>query len=143
MSSELELCVASELRNLAAIADFVSEAAARAGLDDTQVFEVQMAADEACTNSMEHAYEGREDGRVQVCCFVEDNVFVVRVTDFGKPFEPETVPVPDITLPLEDRSVGGLGLFLMRRLVDEVQFSRDSTGGNQVTLRKRRRMGHT
>ena len=139
MSSEYELCVASQLSNLANIAEFVSEAAARAGLDDNQVFEVQMATDEACTNSMEHAYDGREDGEVHVCCYVEDNAFVVRITDFGRPFAPQDVPVPDVTLPLEERSVGGLGLYLMRKLVDDVEFSSDKTAGNQVTLRKLRK----
>jgi serine/threonine-protein kinase RsbW len=139
MGSEFELCVASELSKLAEIADFVTEAAARAGLDENQVFEVQMATDEACTNSMEHAYEGREDGEVHVCCSIEDNAFVVRVTDFGRPFTPEKVPVPDVTLPMEERAVGGLGLFLMRRLVDDVQFAHDPVAGNQVTLRKRRK----
>lgn len=135
---EYDLCVASELTRLAEISDFVGEAATRAGLDEGQVFQVQMATDEACTNSMEHAYEGREDGQVHVCCYIEDDAFVVRVTDYGKPFEPERVPQPDITLPLEERSIGGLGLYLMYRLVDTVEFGRDTDGGNRVTLRKRR-----
>ncbi len=137
-TAEYELCVASQLGKLAEISDFVGEAATRAGLDEGQVFEVQMATDEACTNSMEHAYEGREDGEVHVCCFIENNSFVVRITDFGKPFEPAEVPQPDITLPLEERSIGGLGLFLIYRLVDDVEFARDVGGGNQVTLRKHR-----
>lgn len=139
MSAQYELCVSSHLTNLAEISDFVGEAASRAGLDESEVFEVQMATDEACTNSMEHAYEGRQDGEVHVCCYVESNAFVVRVTDFGKPFEPDRVPMPDITLPLEERAVGGLGLFLMHRLVDKVEFGRDSDGANRVTLRKQRK----
>ena len=140
MSTEYELCVASQLDKLAQIADFVGEAATQAGLDEDQVFEVRMATDEACTNSMEHAYEGREDGQVRVCCTTEDDSFVVRITDFGRPFEPTSVPQPDINLPLEERSIGGLGLFLMYRLVDDVEFGQDGNGANIVTLRKRRKV---
>jgi len=139
MEEERELCVASQLSNLAAIADFVGAAAARAGLDEQQVFEVQMATDEACTNSMEHAYGGREDGQVHVCCSSENDAFVVRVVDYGKPFAPESVPEPDLSVRIEERSVGGLGLYLMRRLVDEIEFARDADGGNRVTMRKRRK----
>ena len=138
MSDPFEICVCSKLTNLPEIAEFVGERAKAAGLDENQVFEVQMAIDEAATNSMQHAYEGRGNGELRVCCFIEGNAFVVRITDFGAPFDPGQVPEPDLSVPLEDRPIGGLGLYLMRRLMDDVEFQSDPTEGNQVTLRKRR-----
>ncbi len=139
MRDEFEICVSSQLENLARIAEYISERAALAGLNEHQVFEVQMAIDEACTNSMKHAYEGREDGEVSVCCYVEDDDFVVRVTDSGKPFDPTAIPPPDLSSPLEDRQEGGLGLFLMRELMDSVEFHAGPGVGNQVIMRKRRK----
>lgn len=132
-----ELCVDSDLSQLAAIAEFVAEGARQAGLSEDDVFAVQMATDEACTNSIEHAYGGRT-GQVRVCCWTEGDQYVVRITDFGEPFDPESVPLPDTTAPLLERHVGGLGLFLMRELVDEIDFASDAVQGNQVILRKRK-----
>lgn len=130
-----ELCVSSATANLAEIAEFVAERAALAGLDEDKVFAVQMAVDEACTNSMQHAYEGRPDGELRVCCYIEEDDFVVKISDHGKRFDPEAVPEPDLASPLEERAIGGLGLFFMRRLMDRVEFAADESG-NLVTLRK-------
>ncbi len=132
-----ELCVDSDLSHLAAIAEFVGEGARQAGLSEDEVFAVQMAADEACTNSIEHAYGGR-NGEVRVCCWTEGDQYVVRITDFGDPFDPESVPVPDTSAPLLERGIGGLGLFFMRELVDQIDFASDDVQGNQVILRKRK-----
>ena len=133
-----EVCFTSDRANLSQIAEFVAEQARLAGLDEQRVFEIQMATDEACTNSIEHAYDGEPAGEIRVCCYIEDTDFVVRVTDFGREFNPDLVPQPDVTAPLEERSIGGLGLFFMRKLVDDIQFSFDPIQGNQVILRKRR-----
>ncbi len=138
MDTQQEICVASHLSALSQISAFVSERAALAGMDEERVFAVQMAVDEACTNCMEHAYEGREDGEVHICCWTEGGDFVIRITDHGRPFDPASVPVPDVTAPLEERQIGGLGLFLMYKLMDGVEFQFDPAEGNQVTLRKRR-----
>jgi anti-sigma regulatory factor (Ser/Thr protein kinase) len=139
MAEQFALCVKSELANLAQIAEFVTEQAQSVGMDDDQVFAIQMAVDEACTNSMEHAYNGHDDGEVTVCCYGENDDFVVKITDLGDQFDPSAVPEPDISQPLEERSVGGLGIFLMRRLMDSVEFHTDPDNGNEVIMRKHRK----
>ncbi|MBC7235267.1 MAG: ATP-binding protein [Chloroflexi bacterium] len=131
--------MSSKLANLARISAFVSEQARLVGMTEDQIFEVQMAVDEACTNAMEHAYGGREDGEVRVCCYTEGDDFVVRVTDFGEPFDPDAVPQPRLDVPLEQREVGGLGLFFMRKLMDRVDIATTKGQGNQVVMYKRHR----
>ncbi len=133
-----EVCYASDRASLEPISEFVAERARLAGLDEDRVYEIQMATDEACTNSIEHAYDGRSAGEIIVCCFVDGQDFVVRVTDFGHKFDPDLVPMPDISAPLEERDIGGLGLFFMRRLVDRIEFTFDPVSGNHVEMRKRR-----
>jgi serine/threonine-protein kinase RsbW len=140
MSDESEICVTSQLTKLEQISQFVADRAVLAGMDEDQAFAVGMAVDEACTNAIEHAYEGREEGEVHVCCSIEGDDFVVRVIDHGKPFDPSSVPVPDITAPLEERQIGGLGIYLMKKLMDSVEFRFDEALGNQVTMRKRRKV---
>ena len=137
-SREYEICVASQLSNLADIGAFITERARLAGMEEQAVFDVQMAVDEACTNTMQHGYEGREDGELRICCFVEGRDFVVRITDQGKPFAPDDVVAPDLSKPLEMREAGGLGLFFMRQLMDTVEFRPVPEGGNELIMRKRR-----
>jgi serine/threonine-protein kinase RsbW len=136
---ELELCLRSDLANLALIFDFVGERARSAGLNEDAVYDVQMAVDEACTNSINHAYKGQTDGSVYVCCTEEPQAFVIRITDYGQPFDPSSVPPPNTSAPLEEREIGGLGLYLMRKLMDEVVFSFDTKLGNRVVMRKYRK----
>jgi len=136
-STQHEICVTSELANLANIGVFVSERARLSGMSEKQVFQVQMAVDEACTNAMVHAYQGDPEGEVRVCCYLEGNEFVVEVVDQGQVFDATAVPEPDLGKPIEDRDIGGLGLFFMRKLMDSVVFATPSEGGNQVIMRKR------
>jgi serine/threonine-protein kinase RsbW len=133
---EAALCVASQLKYLAEISAFVAARAEVAGLTEEQAFAVQMAVDEACTNAMEHGYGGHEDGEVRLCCYLEGADFVVEVADRGKRFDPAEVPMPNLDAPLEEREVGGLGLYLMRRLMDSVEFHFDEQSGNQLVMRK-------
>jgi len=134
---QYEICVSSELANLTEVGAFVCERARHAGMSEDQIFQVQLAVDEACTNSMVHAYQGDVTGQVRVCCYREGADFVVEVIDQGQGFEPSEIPEPDLSSPLEDRDAGGLGLYFMRTLMDSVTFAVPRDGGNQVVMRKR------
>lgn len=138
MGEHLELTVASDLQNLARIAEFVTQAAEHFGLGPQAAFEVQMATDEACTNVVEHAYGPDKTGDIHVRCMVDGDDFVVVIRDHGRAFDPDKVPRPDLTCALEDRKVGGLGLFFMRKLMDRVVFHFDPQAGNELRLYKRR-----
>ena len=131
------LIVSSALDSLSEISDFVVSAARTAGLDDQAVWEVQLAVDEAATNVVLHAYGGQEEGPITVQVEVRNGEFVVCLHDRGKPFDPESVPLPDLESPIEERQTGGLGLYLMRKLMDRVEFHFDEDGHNLVTMSKR------
>lgn len=138
MAENLTLNVAGDLGNLARIAEFVAAAAQRLGLDEQQVFEVQMATDEACSNIIEHAYGQGAAGGIQIRLGVEGDDLVVTIRDRGRPFDPDQVPEPDRTCPLEERQIGGLGLFFMRQLMDRIDFRCDPVLGNELRMYKRR-----
>ncbi len=135
MPKQWELTVDSRLKNLATIADFVVEAAQAADLNEKATFEVQMAVDEACTNVIKHSYRGEENGKIALCCRRAEDNFVVTIRDYGQPFDPGAIPPPDTTCGLAERCNGGLGLYFMRRLMDEVCFHFD-TEGNELTMIK-------
>ena len=138
VTSEFRLSVSSDMKNLAVIADFVTAVAEKLGLDEDETFALQMAIDEACSNVMEHAYRGRVDGEVSLRVQAVDDEVVITIHDQGEPFDPHSVPRPDISAPLHERHNGGLGLYLMEKLMDSVEWKFDPERGNTLTMRKRR-----
>ena len=136
MPKRWELTVDGRLESLTTIADFVIKAAQAAGLNDKATFEVQTAVDEACANVIEHGYGEEAKGEIALCCECAEGDFVVTIRDNARAFEPDAVPPPDLKCSLAERCNGGLGLYFMRRLMDEVRFHFD-TEGNKLTMIKR------
>ena len=124
--------------SLAALSDYVSKQAAAAGLDENEVYAVQLAVDEAATNIIDHAYGGEERGEIECTCTVRGTELTVTLKDQGKPFVPGEVPDLPMGLPLEKISPGGAGLFLMKKLMDEIHFEFQG-GGNVLTMIKRKK----
>jgi serine/threonine-protein kinase RsbW len=137
MTSKFKLRVSSETKNLATISDFVSAFARESALNDDDTFALQMAADEACANVIEHAYSGRPDGTVSIECRLANDEVILTIRDRGQPFDPKAVPRPDMKAPLTKRHEGALGLYLMEKLMDVVQFEFDPTKGNKLTMKKK------
>lgn len=129
------LTLDASLDALAAVSDFVVEQARAVGLDEHAVWEVQLAVDEAATNVIQHSY-AKARGPITISTNVVDGAFEITVCDRGKPFDPTKVPEPDLTSPLEERKTGGLGLYLMRKLMDRVEF-RFEEGENILVMAKR------
>lgn len=117
------------------VIDFVSEASAQAGVTPDLRFDLQLATEEACCNVIEHAYGG-SGGPLHIRFETRDGDVVITVRDHGWPFDPDAIAEPDMSIPLEDRSVGGLGLYLMRKLMDEVRFTFSETS-NTLEMVKR------
>jgi anti-sigma regulatory factor (Ser/Thr protein kinase) len=137
---KLKLCVNTRMENLTAISDFVASATKKLDLGEETAFAIWMAVDEACANVIEHAYGGMADAASGTMCItlktVTDSV-VITIHDHGRPFDPQSVVRPDVTAPLEKRGDEALGLFLMERLMDSVEFQFDAVSGNTLTMKKR------
>ena len=135
---KFELTVESKLENLPKIGEFLDEAMQHYGVDSLKdTYAVQLSVDEACTNIIEHAYAYRSDGKIVIHCVVSEasDKFVVNIMDWGKPFDPTTLPEPDTESGLNDRKAGGLGIFFMRKFMDEISYRR-SDDMNLLTLAK-------
>jgi serine/threonine-protein kinase RsbW len=137
MGKRRRLRLHATLESIPEALDCVGECARKMGFDEREVRRIQIAVDEACANVIDHAYEGMPPGEMEVECACEGLDFVVRIRDWGRCFKPDCVPVPDVDAPLEERSLGGLGLYLIRRTMDRAEFSFDPILGNELVLVKR------
>jgi len=99
---------------------------------------VQMAVDEACSNIIEHAYEGKETGAIGCTCEITPDSLVVILNDHGRCFDPTHASEPDLSPKLGDRAQGGLGIYFIRKLMDRVEYKYSPDCGNTLKLVKRR-----
>jgi serine/threonine-protein kinase RsbW len=137
MGIKRTLTVPGRFEYLAPIADFIAEAGREASFDQDTIFHVQMAVDEACSNVIEHAYQGQDEGDITLSSDCRDEEWIVNVHDTGRPFNPDDVPQPNPSSKLEEVRTGGLGLYFMRQLMDIVEFSFDEKRGNNLRMVKR------
>jgi anti-sigma regulatory factor (Ser/Thr protein kinase) len=126
------------------VREFVGKAAIRCGLEEDAVYAVQMATDEAFTNIVEHAYGGECLESVQCSYQISSKGLEISLKDCGQIFDPAVIPEPNLHASLEEREVGGLGLYFMRQLMDKVDFvfepgMEEGKGCNIVTMFKRKR----
>jgi serine/threonine-protein kinase RsbW len=111
----------------------VRSAAIEAGATRAYVADLIQAVDETVTNVIVHGHAGRP-GWIEVSVAVEDDRLVVTIEDDATPFDPTEVPEPDLSVPPERRSPGGMGVHLARLCVDEMTHRTRPGGGNILTL---------
>ncbi|HOW35084.1 MAG TPA: SpoIIE family protein phosphatase [Candidatus Omnitrophota bacterium] len=128
------LAFSAKLENLQKMLTFIKEGASRQGFVKDQINKIQIACEEALVNVINYAYPGK-DGELAVTYVNQDNCFEIEIIDSGIPFDPLSLPEPDIHAPLEERKIGGLGIFMMRKIMDEVRYRREN-GKNVLTLVK-------
>ncbi|HEX9250850.1 MAG TPA: ATP-binding protein [Ignavibacteriaceae bacterium] len=131
-----QLKVKSKTENLSVIRDFISTSAAEAGVATDTVENIILAVDEACTNIIRHAYKSFPDGELIIKTKSTLSRFIVSITDYGKSFAPEMIPEPDLQKYYRQRRVGGLGMYLMKTLMDDVKYVSVPGKYNEVLLSK-------
>lgn len=120
---EEEIIAPCDTRNLSGIRAMVKAAAARCFSEPSMIGKITLAVDEAVANVMEHAYEGLEPGDVRVAVRIDDERFIVTVTDKGHQFDPASIAAPDMREHIKMGKRNGLGIFLIRQIMDEINYS--------------------
>lgn len=124
--------------SLAEISEFVAQAAQDAGFESKEVYAVKLAVDEACTNIIEHGYGGEGIGNIECSCCVDADALTIKLRDWGIAFSPEDIPDPNFNVPLEKLEPRGAGIFLMRKLMDEIRFVFNENKGNLLVMVKKK-----
>ena len=120
------------------IRELVAQVAREGGFTEKEIYSLQLAADEAASNIIEHAYEGVSNAIVDITCDMYGDAMTITMRDIGRPFDPSKIKQPNLKANLAERQIGGLGVYLMRKLMDEVRYESNSKTGNLLTMIKRR-----
>ena len=135
MPETLELNVKATIENIPQVTGNIEDFLRRKGFRDETVFDVRLAVDEAITNVIQHGYDGKE-GLIQIRCEVSIKEIVLVVEDSAKPFNLSSVEEPRFSDSLEKRQIGGLGVYLIKKKMDQVTHA-FKNGKNILTMKKR------
>lgn len=129
--------LAAELKNLEICTEEARAVAVKMDFDKSSIMQIELALEEAIVNIIHHAYADKP-GIIRFECKPQGDSLVIKIVDFGIPFDILSVADPDLDAELEDRKVGGLGIFFIRKFMDNVQYERTEEG-NILLLEKIRK----
>lgn len=129
------LTLHNDISEVPQLNDFIEAVAERLGIEPSTALQLQLAVEEAVVNVMDYAYPPDSVGEVSVATTSDGQCLKIVITDSGVPFDPTEQEKADISLTVEERQVGGLGILLVSEIMDAVSYERKD-GKNVLTLTK-------
>ena len=133
---EKSIILANDIAEISRLAAFIEEVGEAFSLSPDVVFNLNLVLEEAVVNVIHYAYPKEEHQSIYLSAHLHEGSIVLVVTDTGKEFDPTLAPEVDITLSADERPIGGLGIFLIRQIMNEVRYERID-GKNILTLEKK------
>lgn len=130
------LTLPNDIETIPQLNVFIDEVAEEIGIDMSLTMSLNLAIEEAVVNVMNYAYSKGKVGDVTIKALADKEWLTFVIIDSGVAFDPTITPEADTTLSVEDRPIGGLGIFLVRQLMDSINYER-TDGQNILTVRKR------
>lgn len=137
-----ELSVKSETSQLAVIRAFINKHAEENNIPEQVSNAIILAVDEAATNIVKHAYHYEADKDITISLAFDNEECTIALTDFGDSFDPSLIPQPNMKEYFQQHRVGGLGLYLIRTLMDGMEYKTDPGHSNKLILTKKLRQNH-
>lgn len=131
-----QLILGNRVEELTKMETFLEELGTDWNLPMPLVLNLNLALEEAITNIMFYGYDDEESHTILIEFSRTDNQLTIHIIDDGHAYDPTARPDPDITLAAEDRPIGGLGIFLIKKIMDQVEYERKENK-NYLTLNKR------
>lgn len=139
MSSERRLRIPATTENIREAVQFVIEAAQNVGLSDDSIYHCELSLDEILNNIIEHGYTPSEDGQfIDIICQLHHDRLVIIIEDDAPPFNPLTMPDPNPKEALEERGIGGWGVYLVKQYMNQVSYTYTPNKRNRFVMEKRR-----
>ena len=135
MKMEREIRITNNLEEVSSLCTFVEELCEELGLSAETTMNINLALEEAVVNIIMYAYPEREQHDILLSATYQPQQLIFLLTDNGQPFDPTQVNCADVSSSIEERPVGGLGIFLIRNIMNEVSYLR-LDGKNQLIMKK-------
>ena len=132
---EKKLVIKNDISEISKLATFIGELREELDLTPELNFNLNLVLEEAISNVILYAYGKEEQKEISLVAYLSDNNLVFVLTDSGMEFDPTKVPDADVTLSAEEREIGGLGIYLIRQIMNTVEYQRID-GKNVLTMRK-------
>ena len=133
---EKSIILANDLSEISRLYEFIEELGNEFSLSPDIVFNLNLVLEEAVVNVINYAYPKEEHESIYLSARMHDGSIILVLTDTGKEFDPTAAPEADVTLSADERQIGGLGIFLIRQIMNEVKYERIE-GKNVLTLEKK------
>ena len=133
---ERSIVLANEISEISRLNGFIEDIGEEFGLTPDVVFNLNLVLEEAVVNVINYAYPKEDHQWIYLSAKLQDGTIILVLTDTGKEFDPTMAPEADITLSADEREIGGLGIFLIRQIMNEVRYERID-GKNILTLEKK------
>jgi serine/threonine-protein kinase RsbW len=129
-----QITINSDIESIAHARHWAAQHAETADFDKDAVFAIELAVGEAVTNIIRHAYQNQPGHKIHFSLTIDDEKFSLFIRDFGRKFEPANHPPPNLDTPRE----GGYGIYLMKKVMDEVAYNTSLAQGTRLNLVKYR-----
>lgn len=133
---EKTIILANDISEISRLYEFIEELGSEFSLAPDIVFNLNLVLEEAVVNIINYAYPKEEHQSIYLSARLHEGSIILVLTDTGKEFDPTAAPEADVTLSADDRQIGGLGIFLIRQIMNEVRYERIE-GKNVLTLEKK------
>jgi serine/threonine-protein kinase RsbW len=140
MGSHVSFEIPAAIDQIDRVSQTIEQCMKNEGMGDDEILDVQLAVEEAVTNSILHGYEGAP-GTIAIRIDASPQHVAVEITDDAPAFDPLSMPDPDIGADLEDRKIGGLGIFLIRQVMDEVTYRYEDNKNILLMVKNRSQKG--
>ncbi|MBQ6761799.1 MAG: ATP-binding protein [Bacteroidales bacterium] len=134
--SERHLVLQNDISQIPKLASFIEDIAKEAKMDPARAMSLNLAMEEAVSNIILYAYPQGAEGQVEVKAVIKEDRLDFTLTDSGVPFDPTLAHMPDLTLDAAERPIGGLGIYLVRSIMDSVAYER-LDGKNVLSMTKK------
>ena len=128
--------IKNELAEIARLAEQVEEFGVKNKIEPRYIFNINLSLDELLTNTINYGYDDHEEHLILINMYLAGSEIVIQVKDDGMPFNPLDMPDPDLSRELDERPAGGLGIYLVRTMMDLVEYERQGDQ-NIITMHKR------
>ena len=135
MSQKASITIANRRVEIERAAELIETFGSSHGLSAEVIFKLNLALDEVVTNIIAYAFDDETDRQIDITVTLDDEIISIRVEDDGLAFNPLDAPVPDLKLGIDDRPIGGLGVHIVRSVMDALEYHRES-GRNIFIMRK-------